>query len=269
MTTITLNNGNPMPLLGLGVYDMHNDEAVAAVMHALRTGYRLIDTASMYGNEKQIGEAVRRSGIPRNEIFVTTKVNNTQQGYDATLKAFELSMQHLDIGYIDLYLLHWPLQATRRETWRALEKLYDQKQVKAIGVANYLIPFLEELSTYANTIPAVNQVEFSPWLYDETLRNYCKERGIVLQAYTPLARGKKFDDPRLVKITEKYKKTPAQVVLRWCIHLGVSAIPKSSNPLRIDENFSIFDFELTQEDMNTLCSMHEDFRVVDDPMDYF
>lgn len=261
-----LNTGAEMPLLGLGVYDMHNDEAIESVIHALKTGYRLIDTASSYGNEKQIGIAVSNSGIPRDKIFITTKVNNSQQGYDETLRAFDESMKNLDLGYIDLYLLHWPLKSKRKDTWKAMERLYDEKKVKAIGVANYLLPFLDELETYGNITPAVNQVEFSPWLYLENLLQYCRARKIILQAYTPLARGKKFNDPRLLSITEKHGKSPAQVIIRWNLQLGVSAIPKSSNPSRIEENFDVFDFSLDETDMATLSSMHENFRIVDDPM---
>ena len=168
----TLNTGASMPLLGLGVYDMHSDEAVTAVGHALKTGYRLIDTAAAYGNEIQVGIAVRESQVPRNEIFVTTKVNNIQQGFDSTLKAFEESMKKLDIGYIDLFLVHWPINGKRKDTWKALEKLYHEKQVRAIGVANYLLPFMKELESYVHTVPAVNQVEFSPWLYLKELLDY-------------------------------------------------------------------------------------------------
>lgn len=268
MNTVRLNNGTEMPLLGLGVYDMHDDEAVAAVTHALKTGYRLIDTASMYGNEVQVGMGVRQSGVPREDIFVTTKVNNTQQGYDQTLRAFEESMKKLDIGHIDLYLLHWPIKESRRDTWKAMERLYDEKMVKAIGVANYLEPFLDELSTYAHVVPAVDQVEFSPWLFLKDLYARTKKDGIALQAYTPLARGRKFNAPLLQQLSAKYEKTEAQLVLRWILQLGVSAIPKSSNPKRIEENFGALDFLLAEEDMTALGSLHEDFRVVDDPMEY-
>ncbi len=257
-----------MPLLGLGVYDMHDDEAVAAVTHALRTGYRLIDTASMYGNEVQVGIGVRQSSIPREDIFVTTKVNNTEQGYDQTLRAFEKSMNKLDIGHIDLYLLHWPIKKTRKETWKAIERLYDEKQVRAIGVANYLEPFLDELATYANVQPAVDQVEFSPWLYLKDLLRRTQQDGIALQAYTPLARGKKFNSPLLQSLKAKYDKTEAQLVLRWILQSGVSAIPKSSNPARIEENFGALDFELRQEDMEAMNVLDEGYRVVDNPLDY-
>ncbi len=266
---IRLNNNIEMPMLGLGVYDMHNDEAIHAVDHALKTGYRLIDTASMYGNEEQVGISVRHSGIPRQEIFVTTKVNNTDQGYDSTLRAFEISMRKLDIGHIDLYLVHWPIRHKRKETWKALEHLYDQKMVRAIGVANYLLPFLDELETYGNIVPAVDQVEFSPWLYLEDLLAHAKNKGIVLQSYTPLVRGKKFHDSRIQQLSAKYNKTPSQIILRWNLQLGVSTIPKSSNPQRIEENFDVFDFEISDEDMKILNNMNENFRVVDDPMEIF
>ena len=258
-----------MPLLGLGVYDMHGEETVQAVTQALKTGYRLIDTAAMYGNEEQVGMAVRDSGIPRGEIFVTTKVNNTSHGYDQALRAFDESMKKLEIGHIDLYLVHWPIRDKRKDTWKALERLYDEKQVKAIGVANYLIPFLDELSTYANIAPALDQVEFSPWLYLKDLHAYTAERNIALQAYTPLVRGRKFNDPRIRALKEKYGKTEAQVILRWLLQLGISAIPKSSNPARIEENFDVFNFTISPEDMQLLGSMNEGYRVVDDPMEYF
>jgi methylglyoxal/glyoxal reductase len=184
----TLNNGSNMPLLGLDVYNMYKKEAEQAIITALEVGYRSIDTAAMYTNETEVGNAIINIGINRNEIFVTTKVNNPDQGYDNTLRAFDRSMKKLNIDYIDLYLVHWPIKGKRKDTWKALEDLYNNKQVKAIGVANYLLPFLHELETYATVVPAVNQVEFSPYLYLKDLLNYCKERGIQLQAYTPLTK---------------------------------------------------------------------------------
>ncbi len=255
-----------MPLLGLGVYDMYNKEAEAAVLTALETGYRLIDTAAMYGNEQEIGNAVKKSSIPRQEIFITTKVNNTDQGYDATLKAFERSCQLLQMEYVDLYLVHWPVKRKRKETWKALETLYNNKQVRCIGVANYLLPFLEELKSYSSITPAVNQVEFSPYLFLEDLLLYCRQHTIQLQSYTPLVRGKRMNDPKLLQLAKKYNKTPAQIILRWNIKLQVSAIPKSSNPERIRENFDIFDFNISDSDMELMRSFNENLRVVDDPM---
>ena len=264
-----LSNGVEMPLLGLGVFDIHGKEVIDITSQALAIGYRLLDTATSYGNEKEIGQAMAQSGIPRNEIFVTTKVANGDQGYESTLKAYESSRKKMGLDYIDLYLIHWPIRGKRKDTWKAFEKLYREKMVRAIGVANYLIPFLKELETYAEEIPMLNQVEFSPWLYLEELLNYCRQKGIQLQSYTPLVRGKKFKDPRIIKLGEKYGRTPAQIILRWNLQLGVSTIPKSSNPHRLKENFNVFDFSLTDEDVQALNNFHENYRVVDDPMDYF
>ena len=262
----TLNNGISMPLLGLGVYDMYQSEAEDAVVTALETGYRLIDTASMYNNEREIGNAVLKSGLSRKDLFITTKVNNADQGYDSTLKAFDTSCKKLQMDYVDLYLVHWPIKGKRKDTWKALETLYTNKQVRAIGVANYLLPFLKELETYANIVPAVNQVEFSPYLFLEDLLLYCRQHNIQLQSYTPLVRGKKMSDPKLLQLAAKYNKTSAQIILRWNIELNVSAIPKSATPSRIKENFGIFDFEISKEDMVFMKTFNEDLRLVDDPM---
>ena len=264
-----LSNGVTMPLLGLGVYDMHGDDARRATLAALEIGYRLLDTAAVYGNEKEIGKAITESGLKREDVFVTTKVANSDQGYESTLNAYEVSRKKLGLDYIDLYLVHWPIRGKRKDTWKALEKLYSEKRVRAIGVANYLIPFLEELSTYANEVPVLNQVEFSPYLYLEHLLNYCREKNIQLQSYTPLLRGKRFKDPKLIKMAAKYEKTPAQLILRWNLQLGVSTIPKSSNPARLKENFDLFDFSISAEDMQVISGFNEDYRVVDDPMGYF
>lgn len=265
----TLNNGIKMPLLGLGVYDMYNLEAEQAVGWALEMGYRLIDTAVMYQNEREIGNAVRQSGIARSEIFITTKVNNSEQGYDKTLYGFETSMKKLNCDYIDLYLVHWPLKNTRKETWLALERLYKEGQVRAIGVANYLVPFLEQLNGYAEIVPAVNQVEFSPYLFLEDLMKYCKNHKIQLQAYTPLVRGERFTDPKLVSVAKKYGKTPAQIILRWALQQGISTIPKSSNQKRLRENFDVFDFQISEMDITYINSFNENLRIVDNPMDFW
>ncbi len=262
-----LNNGIQMPLLGLGVYDMYHKDAEQAVLWALETGYRLIDTAAMYENEVEIGNAVRESGIKRNDVFITTKVHNSEQGFEKTLRAFDESLRKLDCEYIDLYLVHWPLKATRKETWKALEKIYSEGQVRAIGVANYLIPFLDELAIDATIIPVVNQVEFSPYLYLQDLLKHCQAKQIQLQAYTPLVRGQRMNEPKLLSLAKKYDKTPAQIILRWAIQLGVSTIPKSANLARIKENFDIFDFKISSADMAFLATFNENFRVVDDPME--
>ncbi len=264
-----LNSEIQMPLLGLGVYDMYKKEAEGATNEALGIGYRLIDTASMYENEIEIGNAIRQSSIARKEIFLTTKVNNSEQGYSQTLRAFDDSIKKLQTDYVDLYLIHWPIKATRKETWKALETIYQEKRVRAIGVANYLLPFLDELKEYSTITPALNQVEFSPYLYLEDLLKHCQSHHIQLQAYTPLVRGMKMDDPKLQSLAKKYRKTPAQIILRWIIQLGVSAIPKSSNPARIKENFDIFDFEISQEDCQFINTFNENLRIVDDPMEMY
>lgn len=255
-----------MSLLGLGVYDMYNREAETAVTNALEIGYRLIDTAAMYKNETEIGNAIRSSAVPRHEIFLTTKVADCDQGYDQTLRAFDASSRKLNCDYIDLYLVHWPIKKTRKDTWKALEKLYADKRVRAIGVANYLIPFLNELDTYSKVTPAVNQVEFSPYLFLEDLLKECKRKQIQLQAYTPLVRGQRFSDPKLIAMADKYGKTPAQIILRWALQLGVSTIPKSSNLNRLKENFDVFDFQISDSDMKNINAFNENLRVVDDPM---
>lgn len=261
-----LNTGARMPLLGLGVYDMYDREAEDAVGRALEIGYRLIDTAAMYKNEREIGNAIRASGVPRRDIFLTTKVADADQGYEATLRAFEESSRKLNCDYIDLYLVHWPIRATRKDTWRALETLFAEKRVRAIGVANFLVPFLTELDTYSTITPALNQVEFSPYLFLEDLLLECRRRTIQLQAYTPLVRGQRFSDSKLLRMAEKYGKTPAQIILRWALQLGVSTIPKSANAERLKENFNVFDFQIGADDMNAVNAFHENFRVVDDPM---
>jgi diketogulonate reductase-like aldo/keto reductase len=268
MEFCTLSNGVRMPMLGLGVYDMYNDEAEKAVGDALQIGYRLIDTAEMYRNEAEIGRAVKASGIPRAEIFVTTKIANPSQGYDSTIRAFDESLRKLQMDYVDLYLVHWPIKQTRKDTWEALEQIYAEKKARAIGVANYYEPHLDELYGYADVRPMVNQVEYSPFLQLPSLRERCRKEGIVMQAYTPLVRGKRFDDPRLKSIALKYGKSPAQVILRWDIQQGICPIPKSVSHTRLQENFDVFDFELSQEDMQILNGCDEGLRVCENPMDY-
>jgi diketogulonate reductase-like aldo/keto reductase len=262
-----LNNGITMPLLGLGVYDVYGLAAERAIHHALKTGYRLIDTASFYQNEKEVGHAIRNSGLKREEIFVTTKIWHNDQGYESALRAYDTSLKKMGLDYVDLYLIHWPIKHKRKDTWRALEKLYEEKRVRAIGVSNYLVPFLKELETYGNVVPAVNQIEFSPWLFLKDEFSECRAKGIQLQSYTPLVRGLKFKDPVIQKLSEKHQKTPAQIILRWNLQLGVSTIPKLANLTRIDENFNVFDFELDADDMAALSGLNENFRVVEDPME--
>jgi diketogulonate reductase-like aldo/keto reductase len=264
---VALSNGIQMPLLGLGVYDMYHATAEQAVLDALEIGYRLIDTASLYENEKEVGHAVSKSKIPREEIFITTKVGNNDHGYDAALRAFDESLRKLQMDYVDLYLVHWPIKGKRKETWLALEKLYADKRVRAIGVANYLIPFLEELSGYASLVPMLNQVEFTPWLFQQDLLQYCQQKNIQLQSYSPITRGKKFNDPRLLQLCNKYDKTPAQVILQWNIAHGISTIPKSSSKERLQENFDSLKFTLSPQDIAIMDGFNENFRICDDPME--
>ncbi len=262
-----LSNGIEMPLLGLGVYDMHGAEAEQAVQDALEIGYRLFDTASLYDNENEIGNALRNSSIPRTDVFVTTKLGNDDHGYDATLRAFEKSLEKLQMDYVDLYLVHWPVKGQRKESWKALEKLYNDKRVRAIGVANYLIEFLDELESYSSITPMLDQVEFTPWLFQGELLKYCQERNIQLQSYSPITRGVKLGDPRLVALAEKYDRTPAQVVLRWNLEHGISTIPKSVSRKRLTENFESLSFTLSKEDVALMDAFNENFRICDNPME--
>ncbi len=264
----TLNNGVEIPYLGLGTYKMAaGNETYNAVRTALDYGYRHIDTASIYGNEAEVGKAVKESGIPREDIFVTTKVWNSEQGYEKTLKAFEKSQKKLGLKYIDLYLIHWPVKEHRKKTWLALEKIYRERLVRAIGVSNYLVSHIHELMDYAEAAPTVNQVEFSPFLYQKELLSVCDANNIKIEAYTPLVRGRKKDDPRLIEISQKYGKTWAQVLIRWALQHELVVLPKSSHTDRIIENGNVFDFYIEDEDMIVLDSMNEDYRVSWDPSD--
>lgn len=260
-----LNNGNLMPLLGLGVYDMYQKQAEEAVETAIEIGYRLIDTASMYENEKEIGNAIKNSSIQRVELFLTTKLNNTDHGYDQALRAFDKSLQLLGQDYVDLYLIHWPIKTGRKESWKAIERIYSEGRAKAIGVANYTVPFLDELKQYSNIVPALNQIEFTPWLFDKATYDYCKNENIQLQSYSPITRGIKFSDVRLKSICEKYQKTPAQIILNWNLQLGVSTIPKSSQKQRLQENFEAANFTLNEQDVDFMNTFNEGFRICDDP----
>ncbi|MEQ6388923.1 aldo/keto reductase [Bacillaceae bacterium S4-13-58] len=246
----TLQNGVKMPWFGLGVYKVEDGTLVKdTVKSAIDIGYRSIDTASFYENEEGVGEGIRESGVPREELFITTKVWNTEQGYEETLAAFDRSINKLGLDYIDLYLVHWPVPGKYLDTYRALEKLYKEKKTRAIGVSNFLIHHLEDLRKNAEIQPMVNQVEFHPKVAQPELVNYCKERNIQLEAWSPLARGRYLDDPILKNIAEKYGKTTAQVILRWDYEMGVVTIPKSTHSERQKENASIFDFSLTEDDL--------------------
>ena len=264
-STVTLNNGVNMPLLGLGVYQAVGREGEQAVTWALEAGYRHIDTAKFYGNEVEVGRAVRQSGISREEVFVVTKLWNSDHGYDRARAAFHESRRRLDLGAVDLYLIHWPVSAQRGESWRALEDLYAEGQMRAIGVSNYTIEHLEQLLATARVVPAVNQVEFHPWLYQRELLEFCRAHGIRLEAYSPLTKGERLRDPRLLEIARKYGKTPAQILIRWCLQHEVVVIPKSSNPQRIRENADVYDFEISAEDMCRLDACDERYHCTWDP----
>jgi diketogulonate reductase-like aldo/keto reductase len=265
-STTTLNNGVEMPMLGLGTWQIRDGKPVRrAIEWALEAGYRHIDTAAMYGNERGVGQAVRESGVPRAEIFVTTKLWNDDHGYDRALRAFEESLRKLDLDYVDLYLIHWPVPGTRQETWRALEKVYNEGRAKAIGVSNYTIRHIEDLLGSAEVAPTVNQVEFHPWLYQKDLLEYCREHEIQLEAYSPLTKGNRLDNPQVGEIAEKYGKSPAQILIRWALEHDVVVIPKSSDKQHIRDNADIFDFEISEQDLCRLDDLDENYRCTWDP----
>ncbi|RMG21807.1 MAG: aldo/keto reductase [Methanobacteriota archaeon] len=265
-TCITLNNGVKIPIFGLGTYKAKSGgETERAVLSALEVGYHHIDTAAIYGNEEDVGKALHKSEVPREEIFVTTKLWNRDHGYESALNAFEKSLKRLKLDYVDLYLIHWPVEELRLETWKALEKIYKEGKARAIGVSNYMQWHLDELLPVAEFVPAVNQIEFSPYLYQKDLQQFCEERGIKIEAYSPLTKGKKLDDPRLKQIAQKYNKTTAQILLRWAVQKGTIVLAKSSKYERILENASIFDFEISQQDMKTLDQFDEGLRTGWDP----
>src|SRR5919109_2167641 len=258
-----LNNGIEIPRLGLGVYQSPPGEiTLRTVRYALKIGYRHIDTAELYGNEKDVGRALRESGIRRDDVFITTKVWNSHQGYDSTLYACERSLGRLGLSYVDLYLIHWPVQGLGYETWRAMIKLYREGKARAIGVSNYSLRELNEVLQNSDVVPAVNQVEFQPFLYDEKILNFCKNNRIQLEAYSPLTRGQKLNHQNIVKVAKKYGKTPAQVLIRWSLQQDIVVIPKSIHEDRIRDNSQVFDFNLDREDMNFLNSLNENFRTV-------
>ncbi|KKM81831.1 hypothetical protein LCGC14_1325800 [marine sediment metagenome] len=264
-STVRLNNGVEMPLLGIGTWALTMKKGYQAILWALEKGIRLIDTATIYGNEKKVGSAIKDSGIPRDKIFLTTKVWNADQGYEGTLKAFEESIRKLNITYVDLYLIHWPVTDLRAETWKALEKLNEDKKTRAIGVSNYTIRHLNEHFEHFTTAPAVNQVEFSPFLYQKDLLDFCNSREIVVEAYSPLTKGSKFDNETLLAIGKKYGKSPAQILIRWGLQHNIVQIPKSAKENHISENIDVFDFILNENDMKELDNLDEDYRINQNP----
>ncbi|WP_299442178.1 aldo/keto reductase [uncultured Aquimarina sp.] len=261
-----LNNGVNMPYFGLGVYLSDNDkEVVDAIQWALDAGYRHIDTASIYKNEEGVGKAIRQSNVPRKELFVVSKVWNSDQGYESTLKAFDESLRRLQLDYLDLYLIHWPVEGKYIETWKALEKLYKDGRIKAIGVSNFMQHHLENLMKTSTIIPMVNQMEFHPHLVQQDLIDFCNTHAIQYEAWSPMMQGKIFKLNILDDLAKKYQKTVAQIVLRWNLQKGIITIPKSAKKQRIISNANLFDFELSKEDMSYIDSLDKNQRNGPDP----
>lgn len=265
-SSLALTSGSRIPVLGFGVFQIPAGGATRrAVADALKLGYRHIDTAKVYGNEADVGEAVRASGLRREEVFITTKVWNGDQGFETTLKACHESLSKLRTSFIDLYLIHWPVGPVRKATWRALEKLQADGVCRAIGVSNFTAGHLDDLKVSSATVPAVNQVEFSPYLYQHDLLELCRARGIVLEAYSPLAKAKRLGDPGLGAVAKRRGRTPAQVMLRWGLQRGLVILPRSARREHIEENTRLFDFELDAADMAAMDALDEGYRTAWDP----
>jgi 2,5-diketo-D-gluconate reductase A len=268
---VRLNSGTSIPQLGFGVFQVPPEETADVVTEALQAGYRHIDTAAMYRNEAGVGKAVASSGLPRDAVYVTTKLNNNAHGRDEARRAFDESLARLAMDYVDLYLIHWPLPAQDRyvETWRALIELYRDGQARAIGVSNFQPAHLRRIIDETAVVPAVNQIELHPYLVQEELRSLHAEHGIATEAWSPLARGGELlRDPAITSLAEKYGRTPAQIVIRWHLQLGNVVFPKSVTPARIAENFDVFDFELADDDITSITELNRDARTGPDP-DHF
>jgi methylglyoxal/glyoxal reductase len=258
-----LNNGVEIPRLGLGVYQSPPGKTTeSAVRYALMIGYRLIDTAQLYGNEEDVGRALQKSGVSRDDVFITTKVWNSDQGYESTLQACNKSLQRLGLSYLDLYLIHWPVPGISEETSKAMVRLLREQKTRTIGVSNYDVDDLSQLIQSSDVVPAVNQVEFHPFLYQERLLRFCEKNRIQMEAYSPLTRGMRTNHPTIVAIANKYRKTPAQVLIRWSLQHGLVVIPKSVHEERILENSKVFDFEIEPEEMEHLNSLNENLRTI-------
>ena len=260
--TVRLNNGVDIPQLGFGVFQIPPQDTRAATLEALKVGYRHIDTAEMYGNEREVGEAVRDSGIDRAEVFVTSKLNNGFHAPKDALAAFELSLKVMKFDYLDLFLIHWPLPAVGDfvETWKTPEEIYRSGRVRAIGVSNFQTHHIERLAAEATIVPAVNQIEIHPYFTQDDLRAFDREHGIATEAWSPIAQGQVIDDPTIVGIAGRLDRSPAQVTLRWHIQRGDIVFPKSAHPKRIAENFALFDFELSDVDMAAITALHRNGR---------
>jgi 2,5-diketo-D-gluconate reductase A len=266
--TITLNNGVQIPQLGFGVYQVPPEDTKDAVLAALEVGYRHIDTAEMYGNEKGVGEALRASGLAREQVFVTSKLNNGFHASDDALKAFDQSLADLGFDYLDLFLIHWPLpgiDVDYVETWKAMEEIYASGRAKAIGVSNFTENHLRRLLAETEVRPTVNQIEIHPYLTQDDLRAFDAEHEIATEAWSPIAQGKVLDDPTILRVAERHGKTPSQVTLRWHVQRGDIVFPKSVTRSRVEENFAIFDFELSVEDMREITALNRDERTGPDP----
>ncbi|MEV5038071.1 aldo/keto reductase [Bacillus sp. AFS026049] len=264
--TITLHNGVKMPQLGFGVFKVKNgNETVESVKKAVEVGYRAIDTAAIYENEEGVGQAIRECGVPREELFITSKVWNTEQGYDTTLKAFEDSLNRLGLEYLDLYLIHWPGKDKYLETWRALEKLYKDGKVKSIGVSNFHIHHLENLLANSEVKPVVNQIELHPLLTQVEIRDYCAKHEIKIESWSPLGRGNLLEEPTINHIAKKHGKSSAQVLIRWHLQHDLVVIPKSITPSRIKENAQVFDFSLSLNEMNQIDALNKNERFGSNP----
>ncbi|WP_203335021.1 aldo/keto reductase [Planococcus beigongshangi] len=268
--TVKLQNGVEMPWFGLGVFRVvEGPELVNAVKTAINHGYRSIDTAAIYQNEKATGQGIREgieeAGISREDLFITSKVWNADQGYESTIQAYEASLERLGLDYLDLYLIHWPIDGKYKETWKAMETLYNEGRVKAIGVSNFHVSHMKDLLEDAAVKPMVNQIEYHPYLTQQEVQDFCVEHGIQMEAWSPLMAGELLDQPVLKEIGEKYGKSVAQVILRWDLQTGVVTIPKSTNEQRIIENATIFDFELSIEEMDRISALNQNKRVGPDP----
>lgn len=266
--TLPLRSGGVIPQVGLGVWQAPRGGVTRdAVLTALRLGYRHVDTARIYGNEAEVGEGIRQSGLPRSEVFVTTKLWNEDQGFDKALRAFDASLQRLGLDYVDLYLLHWPVAGKRLDSWRALERIKSEGRAKHIGVSNFLVPHLNELFDASREVPAVNQIEIHPFLQHRETRALCAKHRIVVEAYSPLTHGERMDDPTIAAVAREVSRTPAQVLLRWGVQHGLVTLPKSTREARIAENAAIFDFTLSEDAMKRLDALDEGSATGWDPRD--
>jgi diketogulonate reductase-like aldo/keto reductase len=267
-STATLRGGVELPLLGLGVYQSRpGTETRRAVETALRLGYRHVDTARAYGNERDVSAGIAASGVPRREVFVTTKLWNSDHGYDQTLRACDESLARLGMEQVDLYLVHWPVQELRAETWRAMERLRADGKARAVGVSNYTVRHLEELLGGAREPPAVNQIELHPFLQQRELVEFCNGNGIVVEAYAPLVKARRMEHPVLRRVARKHAATPAQVLVRWALQQGLVVLPKSVHAPRIEENARVYGFHLDREDLEAIAGLDEGFRTSWDPTD--